>query len=143
MRCSKIRSIPHDNVVISPDGRSLQVVGAKGGNIGCYMVVANSEVGEEVAQRGYLDLQTSQQQQQQQGQKQQKQLILQELQQKSQEELLQKQPTLQRAKDGPNALVVLFGCFAAAMMILVMLLSFLLYKHKQKHLHESVTVTLF
>ena len=126
--CSKIRRIPHDNVVISPDGRSLQVVGAQSGNIGCYMVVANSEVGEEVAQRGYLDLLISQQQQQQQQQEKQEQ---------------QKEPTLHRAKDSPNALVVLFGCFTVALMILVTLLSFLLYKHKQKHLDESATDSLF
>ena len=123
MRCSKIRPIPHDNVVISPDGRSLQVVGAQSGNIGCYMVVANSDVGEEVAQRGYLDLLISQQQQQQQQQEQQQ----------------QQQQT--HVKDGPNALVVLFGCFTVALMILVTLLLFLLYKHKQKHL--DVTVALF
>ena len=126
MRCSKIRPIPHDNVVISPDGRSLQVVGAQSGNIGCYMVVANSDVGEEVAQRGYLDLLISQHQQQQQQQPQQQQ---------------QHQQQQTHVKDGPNALVVLFGCFTVALMILVTLLLFLLYKHKQKHL--DVTVALF
>ena len=124
--------------MISPDGRSLQVVGAQSGNIGCYMVVANSEVGEEVAQRGYLDLQISQQQQQQRQQHQQQQ----EQEQEQQQEQL-KQQTLQSAKDGPDALVVLFGSFALALMILVTLLSFLLYKHKQKHLDENVTVALF
>ena len=58
-RCSTVRRIQHDNVVVSEDGRILHVVGVGQINVGCYLLVARNGIDEEVLQRGHLNLKPS------------------------------------------------------------------------------------
>ena len=54
--CSYLDRINQNNIVVSYNTRILHVLGAREENIGCYVAAAQNGIGEEVRQRGYLNL---------------------------------------------------------------------------------------